>query len=145
MIEILTSLLIVAGGFFALAAGLGVLRLPDVLIRMHASTKAGTLGCGLILCALAVHFGEAGTVARAVTAIVFLLLTAPVAAHMIGRAAFRTGVPLCDGTKIDKAVQKDLEALSRSRPPAAAAPDRPSRSKASESSIGTKARPTTSG
>ena len=102
MIEIMTSLLIVAGGFFALAAGLGVLRLPDVLIRMHASTKAGTLGCGLILVAVAVHFSEIGIVARALAAIVFLLLTAPVAAHMIGRAAYRTGVPLWKGTVIDE-------------------------------------------
>ena len=102
MTEILTSVLVVAGGFFAVAAALGVVRLPDVLIRMHASTKAGTLGCGLILVAVAVHFGETGIVARAVVAIVFLMLTAPVAAHMIGRAAYRTGAPLWKGTVIDE-------------------------------------------
>ena len=102
MTEIVTALLVLAGGFFALAAALGVLRLPDILIRMHASTKAGTLGCGLILVALAVHFGETDIVARAVAAIVFLLLTAPIAAHMIGRAAYRTGVPLWTGTVIDE-------------------------------------------
>ena len=102
MTDILTSILVVAGGLFALAAALGVLRMPDVLIRMHASTKAGTLGCGLILLAVAVHFAETGVTARAVAAIVFLLLTAPVAAHMIGRAAYRTGVPLWKGTVIDE-------------------------------------------
>ncbi len=102
MSEILTSILVVAGGFFAFAAALGVLRLPDVLIRMHASTKAGTLGCGLILLAAATHFGETAIVARALAAILFLLLTAPVAAHMIGRAAYRTGVPLWKGTVIDE-------------------------------------------
>ncbi|MDJ0896854.1 MAG: monovalent cation/H(+) antiporter subunit G [Alphaproteobacteria bacterium] len=105
MIELLTAAFVVAGGLFAFAAALGVLRLPDVLIRMHASTKAGTLGCGLILVAVAVHFGEAGIVARAIAAIVFLLLTAPVAAHMIGRAAYRTGVPLWRGTVIDELAQ----------------------------------------
>lgn len=102
MTEILTALLVLAGGLFALAAALGVLRLPDVLIRMHASTKAGTLGCGLILTAVAIHFGETGIVARAVAAIVFLMLTAPVAAHMIGRAAYRTGVPLWKDMVIDE-------------------------------------------
>ena len=102
MIEILTAFFVVAGSLFAFIAGLGVLRLPDVLIRMHASTKAGTLGCGLVLVAVAVHFGEGGIVARAVAAIVFLMLTAPVAAHMIGRAAYRTGVPLWKGTVIDE-------------------------------------------
>ncbi len=102
MSEILTSLLVVLGAFFAFAAALGVLRLPDVLIRMHASTKAGTLGCGLILVAVAVHFAEPGIVARAAAAVVFLMLTAPVAAHMIGRAAYRTGVPLWKGTMVDE-------------------------------------------
>ena len=102
MTEILTSFLVVPGGFFAFAAALGVLRLPDVLIRLHASTKAGTLGCGLILLAVATHFGETGIVARALAAILFLLLTAPVAAHMIGRAAYRTGVPLWKGMVTDE-------------------------------------------
>lgn len=106
MTEIVAALLVVAGGLFALAAALGVLRLPDVLIRMHASTKAGTLGCGLMLVAAAVHFGEIGIVARAVAAIVFLMLTAPVAAHMIGRAAYRTGVPLWHGTVIDELAEQ---------------------------------------
>ena len=97
MTEIVTAVLVIMGALFAFFAALGVLRLPDVLIRMHASTKAGTLGCGLILAAVAVHFGETGIVARAAAAIVFLLLTAPVGAHMIGRAAYRTGVPLWTG------------------------------------------------
>jgi len=92
--DILLALLLVLGGAFAFVAGLGVLRMPDVLIRMHASTKAGTLGCGLILLGVAVDFGDVSTVSRAVAAIVFLLVTAPVAAHMIGRAAYRAGVPL---------------------------------------------------
>ncbi|MDJ0943719.1 MAG: monovalent cation/H(+) antiporter subunit G [Kiloniellales bacterium] len=113
MSEIITSVLVVAGAFFAFAAALGVLRLPDVLIRMHASTKAGTLGCGLILLAVATHFGETAIVARALAAILFLLLTAPVAAHMIGRAAYRTGVPLWKGTVVDEL----------GRPPPAAAPE----------------------
>ncbi|WP_299616040.1 monovalent cation/H(+) antiporter subunit G [Pelagibius sp.] len=125
MTEILTALLVLAGGLFALAAALGVLRLPDVLIRMHASTKAGTLGCGLILLAVAVHFGESGIVARAVLAIVFLLLTAPVGAHLIGRAAYRTGVPLWQGTVIDE-LRTDREASdSAAAPGQPSAPDRP--------------------
>ena len=105
MIELLTSFLVVAGGLFVLTAALGVLRLPDVLIRMHASTKAGTLGCGLILVAVAVYFGETGVVARSIAAIIFLLATAPIAAHMIGRAAYRTGVPMWRGTSIDELAQ----------------------------------------
>ncbi|GAB5467996.1 MAG: monovalent cation/H(+) antiporter subunit G [Rhodospirillales bacterium] len=118
MTELVTAFLVIAGGLFSLAAALGVLRLPDVLIRMHASTKAGTLGCGLILVAVAVHFGETGLVARAVAAIVFLLLTAPVAAHMIGRAAYRSGVPLWKGMVIDEladAQRAEAEGLASQR------------------------------
>jgi multicomponent Na+:H+ antiporter subunit G len=100
--EIVTAVLLVAGAGFAFIAGLGVWRLPDVMMRMHASTKAGTLGVGLILLALAVHSGELGVVSRALAAIVFLLLTAPVAAHMIGRAAYRIGEPLWDRTVTDE-------------------------------------------
>ncbi|MEM0935334.1 MAG: monovalent cation/H(+) antiporter subunit G [Pseudomonadota bacterium] len=82
------------GGVFSVIAGLGVLRLQDVLIRMHASTKAGTLASGIILAAVAVHFGDAEVTAKSILAVLFLLLTAPIAAHMIGRAAMKLGVPL---------------------------------------------------
>jgi multicomponent Na+:H+ antiporter subunit G len=102
MTEIATSVLVLAGGLFSLAAALGVVRLPDVLVRMHASTKAGTLGCGLILVAVAVHFGETSVVGLCIATIVFLLLTAPIAAHMIGRAAYRTGVQLWEKSVIDE-------------------------------------------
>ncbi len=108
MTDIILSILVLLGGFFCFVAGLSVLRLPGVLIRMHASTKAGTLGAGLILAAVAVYFADTPTITRAIIAVIFLLVTAPVAAHMIGRAAFRVGVPLWN-TKISKAAEKDLK------------------------------------
>ena len=117
MSELVTSVLVLAGAFFAFAAALGVLRLPDVLIRMHASTKAGTLGCGLMLVAVATHFGDTAVAAEALAAILFLLLTAPIAAHMIGRAAYRTGVPLWKGTVVDE--------LGRPTPTAPSGDDNP--------------------
>lgn len=108
MAEVVMSVLILLGGFFCFVAGLGVLRLPDVLIRMHASTKAGTLGSGLILAAAAVYFADTATITRAVVTILFLLITAPVAAHMIGRAAFRSGVPLWK-TRIEEKAEESLK------------------------------------
>ena len=102
MLEILTAILVIAGGAFVFIAGLGIWRMPDLMIRMHASTKAGTLGVGLILLALAIDFAELGIVSRSVAAIVFLLFTAPVAAHMIGRAAYRSGVPLWERNVVDE-------------------------------------------
>lgn len=107
MAEYIMAAMVLLGGFFCFVAGLGILRLPDVLIRMHASTKAGTLGAGLILGAVAVYFGDAATITRAIAAILFLLLTAPVAAHMIGRAAFKVGVPLWN-TKIEEGAEDKL-------------------------------------
>ena len=108
MMEVIVALLVLAGGIFCFGAGLGVLRLPDVLIRMHASTKAGTVGPGLILTAVALAFGEGAVIARAAIAILFLLLTAPVAAHLIGRAAFRTGIRLMDRTTSEAGVTQAL-------------------------------------
>ena len=108
MVDYIMAAMILLGGFFCFVAGLGILRLPDVLIRMHASTKAGTLGAGLILGAVAVYFGDIATITRAVAAILFLLLTAPVAAHMIGRAAFKVGVPLWQ-TRIEDGAEEKLK------------------------------------
>lgn len=107
MAEIIMAILVVSGGFFCFVAGLGVLRLPDVLMRMHASTKAGTLGSGLILAAVAVYFADTATITRAVATILFLLMTAPVAAHMIGRAAFRSGITLWN-TRIEPEAERKL-------------------------------------
>ena len=76
-------------------------------MRMHASTKAGTLGSGLILAAVAVYFADTATISRAVATILFLLMTAPVAAHMIGRAAFRSGITLWN-TKIEPEAERKL-------------------------------------
>lgn len=98
MNDIIVSTLIILGGGFAAIAGLGLLRLPDVLIRMHASTKAGTLGVGLIVLGVSVHFASSLVITKALLIIAFLLLTAPVAAHLIGRAAYRRRVPLWDRT-----------------------------------------------
>jgi multicomponent Na+:H+ antiporter subunit G len=85
--------LMVGGGFFTLIAGLGVLRMQDVYIRMHASTKAGTLGVGMICGAVAIEMGGE-TAVKAVAVIFFILFTAPIGAHLIARAAWRSRVPL---------------------------------------------------
>lgn len=87
MTEIVAGILILLGGLFALIAALGIIRLPDTLTRMHASTKAGTLSSSLILAAVAIVYGDASVIAKCVAAVLFLLLTAPLAAHMIGRAS----------------------------------------------------------
>lgn len=107
MNDIIVSVLIICGGAFAAIAGLGLVRFPDVLMRMHASTKAGTLGVGLIVIGVAVHFNNSLVITKALLIIAFLLLTAPVAAHLIGRAVYRSGLPLSKSTlMLDKAMKK---------------------------------------
>ena len=106
MNDMIVSILIVLGGGFAAIAGLGLLRLPDVLIRMHASTKAGTLGVGLIVLGVSVHFTSSLVITKALLIIAFLLLTAPVGAHLIGRAAYRRNLPLWDKTRMHDAGMK---------------------------------------
>lgn len=102
LLSIAAGILAVLGALFALVAAVGVLRFPDLLTRMHAATKAGTLGAGLLLLAVAVAFAEAGLAARAFAGIAFLVLTAPVASHAIGRAAYFCGVRLWERTEVDE-------------------------------------------
>ncbi|HEY9033612.1 MAG TPA: monovalent cation/H(+) antiporter subunit G [Pseudomonadales bacterium] len=98
MIEWLLSFFLLAGAALMLLAAIGIVRLPDLPTRMHATTKSGVLGISLIMMAVALAFMRADISARALAIIVFVLLTAPVAAHVIGRAGYFVGVPLWDGT-----------------------------------------------
>lgn len=102
MTDAVPAALILVGAVFMLVAAIGVARLPDVYTRMSATSKAATLGASCVLLAGALRFLETGVSGRAVAAIVFVMLTAPVAAHMIGRAAYTTGVPLWKGTQRDE-------------------------------------------
>lgn len=106
MKEIFSIILISSGAVLILISAVGLLRMPDLYMRMSATTKAATLGVGLVLLGTAIHFMEVGVISRAVIIITFLTLTAPVAAHMIGRAAYFDGVPLWKGTKIDELKNK---------------------------------------
>ena len=100
--EILTVIFLVLGGILTLVAALGVLRMPDLFLRMHAATKAGTVGVSSIAIGIMIHFGTLTVISRGVLVIAFFLLTAPVAAHMIARAAYRSGVSLWLLTRIDE-------------------------------------------
>lgn len=101
MVEVLAAILMLLGAFFVFVAALGAVRLPDLFMRMHAATKAGTLGAGLVLFAALMVFGTVAVTTKALLAFVFLLLTAPVAAHVLGRAAYYDGVTLWDRTAQD--------------------------------------------
>lgn len=98
MSDWIASALLVAGGFFCLVAGIGVLRLKDTYQRMHASTKAGTLGLGLVCLAAMLEAETWGNVVEAFFVFLFMIATAPVGSHLIGRAAFRARIAEAPGT-----------------------------------------------
>lgn len=106
MVEILSAVLLLSGSFFILIAGIGVVRFPDIYLRMSATTKAATFGAGFTLLAAALEFDDLGVSMRAVATIFFIFLTAPIAAHVIGRAAYLNKIPLWEKSVCDQ--MKDM-------------------------------------
>jgi multicomponent Na+:H+ antiporter subunit G len=102
MNDIIAAGLLVIGAFFIFVASLGIVRMPDMFMRMSCSTKAGTVGIGGLLLAVAVYFGELGVGSRALATISFIFLTAPIGSHRIGRIAYLIGVPLWEKTIKDE-------------------------------------------
>jgi multicomponent Na+:H+ antiporter subunit G len=98
----IASAFLVLGGFFCLVAGIGVIRLNDVFSRMHAATKAGTLGLGLVCVAVMLKAETWLDIVEAAFVFLFMLLSAPVGAHLIGRAAFRVYQPMSPATQKDE-------------------------------------------
>jgi multicomponent Na+:H+ antiporter subunit G len=86
-----SAVLLVAGATLSAAAGVGLLRFPDALTRMHAATKPQIFGLILMLSAIALDQHTLGTIASLLVVLVFQMLTAPISAHMIGRAGYRNG------------------------------------------------------
>ncbi len=101
MSDVIGKVLLISGASFMLIAAIGILRLPDLMMRMHAATKAGALGTSLVLFSVAINYRELAIASLALAGVAFIILTAPVAAHMIARAAYWVGVPLWEHTIMD--------------------------------------------
>jgi multicomponent Na+:H+ antiporter subunit G len=99
---LLISLLIILGSAFAFIAALGVLRMPDFYMRMHAATKAGAFGALLLLLSAALYFGTLRAGITAALVIVFYYLTTPVAAQTLAESAYRRGIKLWDRSLTDR-------------------------------------------
>jgi len=98
----ISTILAAAGTIFMVVAAIGIARMPDLFLRMSAVAKAGTLGVSLLMLGAIIHFDELGVTMRLLAIVIFLFITAPVAAHMIGRAAYYGGVELWEGTRFDE-------------------------------------------
>lgn len=124
MAQNLSAALTLIGAFFMFVAAVGVARMPDLFMRLHASAKSATLGAGCLLLGAALRFDDFTVGARALVIVIFLFVTAPVAAHMLGRAAYLAGVPLWEGTLSD-----DLEGQYDPKTHELTAQPKPNRSK----------------
>lgn len=104
---VIGGLLIGVGVGLILIAAVGVLRLPDALTRMNAATKAAGLGVAGVFAGVALLNPSANAVVKMLLAIAIHFATAPVAGHVIGRAAYRAGIPLWDETVVDELATAD--------------------------------------
>ncbi|MDI6606295.1 MAG: monovalent cation/H(+) antiporter subunit G [Candidatus Omnitrophota bacterium] len=102
MNEILGYIFILFGLVFDIFGCIGLIRLPDVYNRLQAVTKCVTLGTCSILFGVVVIKGLSATGIKALLCIIFLLLTAPVAAHALARGAYKAKVKLWEGSTCDK-------------------------------------------
>ncbi|MFB2555708.1 monovalent cation/H(+) antiporter subunit G [Herbiconiux liangxiaofengii] len=105
--EVVTAVLVLLAALMCFAAGVGLLRFPDVLSRLHAATKPQILGVIAIVADVAVSNPSAVTITLAVAIVFFQSLTAPVSAHMVGRAAYRTGHYLPETLVADEIAERD--------------------------------------
>jgi len=113
MLAILSLLAKLAGVGFLFIAALGVMRLSDPFQRMHAATKAGTLGAGLVILGSIISQGAADATVIGMLAMAFLLLTVPVAGHLLGRAFYVSGARLAlrGGDALDGILERSSQAL----------------------------------
>ena len=91
VLDVIAAACLLSGAVLSLAAGLGLLRFPDLLARMHSATKPQVLGLLLILIGTALRLGTVVDITTLALVGAFQLAVAPVAAHIVGRAAYRTG------------------------------------------------------
>jgi multicomponent Na+:H+ antiporter subunit G len=91
LLDILAAICVLLGAFLSLLAGVGLLRFPDALSRLHAATKPQILGLLFVLTGIALEAHSWSTLLALAPVLLFQMLTAPVSAHMVGRAGYRTG------------------------------------------------------
>lgn len=106
--DAVSAVLLLTGAALSVLAGIGLHRFPDVFARMHAATKPATLGLVLILAGASLQVGEPGDVAKLLLVLALQFVTAPIGAHLVGRAAYRAGTELSPETSIDELAEAGL-------------------------------------
>lgn len=106
MTDLLIMILSTLGAIFILISSIGIFRLPDFYTRLSITIKAATLGIGCILGAAAIHFSEFSITTKVFAIVFFLFITSPVAAFLIARTAYMTGIKLWNKSVIDELKDK---------------------------------------
>ncbi|MPY92889.1 MAG: Na+/H+ antiporter subunit G [Acidimicrobiia bacterium] len=101
-LDVVSAVLVLAGSGIALVAAVGLHRLPDLYARMHAATKPATLGISLCLSGAALQVDHLADVTKIVLAVALQLITNPVGAHLLGRAAHEAGAAQSPSTVLDE-------------------------------------------
>lgn len=101
LVEIVVSVFILAGASFALLGSVGMLRLPDFYMRLHAPTKSTTLGTGGTLIGSMIYFSvrDPGISVQEGLVVIFLFTTAPISAYMLSKAALHRRTPCIERTR----------------------------------------------
>ena len=102
VLEWITALLLLIGALLSFLAAVGVLRLPDTLLRMQSSSKASTLGVACLIAGTALQFPEVSVIVRLGALTSFLMLTAPLTAHIVARVTLHRRTPLWEGTILNE-------------------------------------------
>jgi multicomponent Na+:H+ antiporter subunit G len=100
--DVVVSTLVIIGSCFMFLAAIGVVRMPDLYMRMSTVTKAATMGAGMLLLATVFDSGDPAVIIKAAAVVTFGFFTSPITAHIVSRAAYFQGVPLWRGTLIDQ-------------------------------------------
>ena len=100
--DVFSIFLIIMGTALMFISAIGIIRLPDFYLRMSAITKAATLGLFLLLIGLAIYFNSLELTVKSVVIIIFILLTNPVGAHAIARAAYMKDTKLWERNIVDE-------------------------------------------
>lgn len=106
------ALLMLGGSALILIAAIGIVRFPHLLTRMHAAAKPQNLGLVLLMSGLALQIRQPVVVWTLLLVVACQLVTAPIAAHMVGRAGFRTGRIDPEDLEVDE-LTEDLAAAAR--------------------------------
>jgi multicomponent K+:H+ antiporter subunit G len=114
LIELVVSVLLVTGGVFVLVGSLGLAKLPDFYTRLHGPTKATTLGMGCLLIAsmILVTYQQGYLSLHELLITLFLLITAPVTAHMLAKTAMHHELDILEKTSEKALVQRARERMN---------------------------------